>query len=524
MNPSAEEHPLKKRPSLVDVSTNKDIKGESISLESTKAFQLSTSRQATLLFLCSAAYEKAFPGRTVNILSSYRDGVYCQDYNQTKLQESDFEKLRQTLGDLINGSSEIKLFKMPRKEFQEYLLKKNYEDKLQILKLHRNDPIDVAQIEEYIDYTIEPLTTDKSSMKLFEINPVANGFVIRYPLYSNPNKLMEFVDEPALNKIILEYKEWQELMECSTISQLNNHILKGSINEIKWISENLHNKKLFDLCNAIISNYPKKRVLTLAGPSSSNKTTVSLRLNLALQAMGYKTLVISMDDYYKPYSEIAKDSEGKLNFEDLQAIDLNALKDTFSSLLQGKVTKKRRNFFDGKGTVEVNETFCLGEKQFIVIEGILALHDEFVKVIGEENVYRVFIHPYCLIQIDRHHIIRNSDCRLIRRMVRDYKFRSMMAEETLTLWKKVRFSEELNIFPYFGCCDFVFNTSLIYELPVLAKYAKFLLYEISENNENIFLVNKLLFLLNLFYPFDDDRKVPGISFIREFIGGSDLDY
>lgn len=264
--------------------------------------------------------------------------------------------------------------------------------------------------------------------------------------------------------------------------------------------------------------------MTLAGPSSSNKTTVSLRLNLALQAMGYKTLVVSMDDYYKPWAEIARDKEGNLNFEDMQAINLDALHDTFSSLLAGKETKKRRNLFDGRGSLEINETFALGNKQFIVIEGILALHDEFVKVIGEENVYRVFIHPYCLIQIDRHHIIRNSDCRLIRRMVRDFKFRGVMAEETLANWKKVRFAEEINIFPYSASCDFVFNTSLIYELPCLAKYAKFLLYEVSENNENIFLVNKILFLLNLFYPFDDDRKVPGISFVREFIGGSDLDY
>ena len=251
---------------------------------------------------------------------------------------------------------------------------------------------------------------------------------------------------------------------------------------------------------------------------------MSLRINLALQAMGYKTLVISMDDYYKPWSEIAKDAEGKPNFEDMQAINLDYLQETFSSLLAGKVTKKRRNLFDGKGSVEINETFKLGDKQFIVIEGILALHDDFIKRIGAEYIYRVFIHPYCLIQIDRHHIIRNSDCRLIRRMVRDYKFRQFGAEDTLKVWKNVRFAEERNIFPYLPSCDFIFNTSLIYELPVLSKYAKFLLYEIPESNDNTFLVNKLLFLLNLFYPFDDDRKVPGISFLREFIGGSDLDY
>ena len=396
---------------------------------------------------------------------------------------------------MITGPSEIKIFKMGRKEFTDHLQKKGYEDKLQILKLFRNDPVDVGQIEDFIDYTIDPLTSNKKILLPFEINKVEKGFVIRYPYYSSPTTLMPFVNEPALNKIISEYKEWQKLVECSTIPQLNYHIIKGSINEVKWVSENLHNRKLFELCYEIIAKYPSKRVLCLAGPSSSNKTTVSMRLNLALQAMGYKTLVISMDDYYKPWSEISKDEEGKLNFEDMSAINLDALKETFSSLLAGKVTKKRRNNFDGKGTIETNDTFVLGNKQFIVIEGILALHDEFIKLIGEENVYRVFIHPYCLIQIDRHHIIRNSDCRLIRRMVRDYKFRSMMAEETLSVWKKVRFSEEINIFPYFPKCDFVFNTSLIYELPVLSKYAKFLLYEIPEDNENNFLVNKFIVFL-----------------------------
>lgn len=515
---------LIKRNSLEDISAYTDMQGDAIPYESLKAYQISNERQSTLLFVCAAAYEKAFPGKTLNILSSYRDGVYCQDYNLANLNESDLDVLRQTMTDLITGPTDIKLFKMARKEFIEYLQKKKYEDKVQILKLHRNDPIDVVQIGEFIDYTIDPLTDNKKILLPFDINRVAKGFVIRYPLFSDPTILKPFVNEPMLDKIIQEYKEWQNLLECSTIPQLNHHIIKGSINEIKWISENLHNKKLFDLCQLITTNYPKKRVLTLAGPSSSNKTSVSLRLNLALQAMGFKTLVISMDDYYKPYEAIAKDSEGKLNFEDMQAIDLDALHETFQSLLSGKETKKRRNFFDGKGSVELNETFTLGHNQFIVIEGILALHDDFIKVIGQDNVYKVFIHPYCLIQIDRHHIIRNSDCRLIRRMVRDYKFRNMMAEDTLAIWKKVRFSEELNIFPYFATCDFVFNTSLIYELPVLSKYAKFLLYEIPENNENTFLVNKLLYLMNLFYPFDDDRKVPGISFLREFIGGSDLDY
>ena len=515
---------LTRRASTVENSTNNDIKGDAVPPESTKAFHISNARQATLLFVCSAAYEQAFPGRTLNIISSYRDGVYCQDFDSIKLESDDLLLLNAKMNELITGPSELKLFKMPRKELQEYFQKRKYDDKLHILKLHRNDPIDVAQIGDFIDYTIDALTSEKSILLPFKINQIEKGFVIRYTLFSNPTNLMPFVNEPALNKIINEYKEWQNLLECSTVSQLNHHIIKGSINEVKWVSENLHNKKLFDLCNEITALYPKKRVLCLAGPSSSNKTTVSLRLNLSLQAMGYKTLVISMDDYYKPWKDISKDAEGKLNFEDMSAIDLNALKETFTSLLEGKVTKKRRNFFDGKGSVEINETFVLGAKQFIVIEGILALHEEFINIIGEENVYRVFIHPYCLIQIDRHHIIRNSDCRLIRRMVRDYKFRNMMAEETLDVWKKVRFSEELNIFPYFGKCDFVFNTSLIYELPVLSKYAKFLLYEISENNENTALVNKLLFMLSLFYPFDDDRKVPGISFLREFIGGSDLDY
>ena len=515
---------LTKRASIADVSTTNDIKGEYQCPESVQAFKDTTARQATLLFVCSAAYEKAFPGKTLNILCSYKDGVYCQDFNLGKIEGVELELLRKTMEEMITGPSELKVFKMPRKDFQEYLQKKKYEDKLQVLKLHRNDPIDVAQLEEYIDYTIDELTTNKKLLLPFELNQVAKGFVIRYPLFSNPNSLLPFVNEPCLTNVIQEYKEWQELMECSTIPQLNRHIIKGSINEIKWISENLHNKKLFDLCNSIIACYPQKRVLTLAGPSSSNKTTVSLRINLALQAMGYKTLVISMDDYYKPWSEIAKDAEGKPNFEDMQAINLDYLQETFSSLLAGKVTKKRRNLFDGKGSVEINETFKLGDKQFIVIEGILALHDDFIKRIGAEYIYRVFIHPYCLIQIDRHHIIRNSDCRLIRRMVRDYKFRQFGAEDTLKVWKNVRFAEERNIFPYLPSCDFIFNTSLIYELPVLSKYAKFLLYEIPESNENTFLVNKLLFLLNLFYPFDDDRKVPGISFLREFIGGSDLDY
>ena len=304
-----------------------DIKGSSLPPET---YESSTARQATLLFLCSAAYEQAFPTRSLNILSSYKDGVYCQDYQKPEpFEEEDLVKLRSSLENLIRGDSELKLFKMPRKDYIEFLERKGENDKLKIMKLYRNDPIDVAQIDSYIDYVIEPLTQEKHKLALFEINKLSNGFVVRYSLLSSPHKLLKFADEPALVNIIKEYREWQGLVKCSTIPELNSHIIKGSINEIKWISENLHNKKLFDLSREIIGNYPTKRVLTLAGPSSSNKTTVSLRLGLSLQAMGFKTLVISMDDYYKPWAEIEKDEEGKYNFEDLAAINLEAIRETF---------------------------------------------------------------------------------------------------------------------------------------------------------------------------------------------------
>ena len=324
--PPSPENPILKL-STSQISEFTDIKGSSLPPET---YESSTARQATLLFLCSAAYEQAFPSRSLNILSSYKDGVYCQDYQKAEpFDEEDLAKLRSTLENLIRGESGIKVFKMPRKDYIEYLERKGENDKLKIMKLYRNDPIDVAQIDSYIDYVIEPLTQEKHKLALFEINKLSNGFVVRYSLLSSPHKLLKFADEPALVNIIKEYREWQGLVKCSTIPELNNHIIKGSINEIKWISENLHNLKLFDLSRQIIGNYPKKRVLTLAGPSSSNKTTVSLRLGLALQAMGFKTLVISMDDYYKPWAEIEKDEDGKYNFEDLAAINLEAIRETF---------------------------------------------------------------------------------------------------------------------------------------------------------------------------------------------------
>ena len=166
---------LTKRASIADVSTTNDIKGEYQCPESVQAFKDTTARQATLLFVCSAAYEKAFPGKTLNILCSYKDGVYCQDFNLWKIEGAELELLRKTMEEMITGPSELKVFKMPRKDFQEYLQKKKYEDKLQVLKLHRNDPIDVAQLEEYIDYTIDELTTNKKLLLPFELNQVAKG-------------------------------------------------------------------------------------------------------------------------------------------------------------------------------------------------------------------------------------------------------------------------------------------------------------------------------------------------------------
>jgi len=300
-------------------------------------------------------------------------------------------------------------------------------------------------------------------------------------------------------------------------------MISNSITEVKWLSEGLQQMKISDVAKEISSHYPKKRIITMAGPSSSNKTTTSLRIALALRVLGFKTIVISMDDYYRPYSEISKDEEGNYDFEDLKAINVPALKETFEALLQGKTVKQRRNAFDGKGGVEIDKTLKLEEKQYIILEGILGLHPDFVKEIGEANLFRIFVHPYYLLQIDRHHYIRNGEVRLVRRMVRDYKFRGYMAEKTLSMWKKVRYSEEINIFPFQNECDAIVNTSLVYELPVLAKYARPLLLEIPEGSENDFLVHKLLFIIGLFYPFGDEKKVPGQSFLREFIGESEFD-
>lgn len=508
-------------------SAEKDIQGtakrnNNLPTESLGNF---LTRSSTSLYLLHAAYQELFPGRSLEVLFNFNDGIYNEDREKIKITEEDIEKLRKWFASYFQDEKkEIKLYKMPRNDLKEYFKMRKLDEKLKILTLYRNDPVEVAQIGDYIDYVIEPISSNKKIVEHFQIMKIGEGLIIRFPLFSDPTKIKPYVETPHLYDFLKKYSKWQKDLKCKSIPEMNDHIMKGTINNIKWLSENLHNIQLFEVCNAIIKVFPQKRIITLAGPSSSNKTSVSLRIAMTLKTMGYDSIVISMDDYYKPLAEISKDEEGQYNFEDMDALNIKGLQQTLERLLKGQEVFKRKYNFDDKGGVETSEKMKLEGNQFIILEGILGLHTDFIKIIGKENIFRIFVHPYNMIQIDRDHLIKNSDGRLIRRIVRDYKFRGTRAEKNLGMWKKVRFSEETNIFPYQNDCDFLFNTSLIYELPVLGKYAKPLLLEIAESNENIILVNKLLFILFLLYPFDDERKVPGISFLREFIGDSDFDY
>ena len=492
------------------------------------------SEHSTLQFILWGVYNKLF-GRNLKIQHSLGDGTFCSDLNQEHITEQMTEQLTRGINEVLDSDDPIELIEMERDAIIQHFQKLEMPDKIGLLKTWQDDYIPCIKCGEFLDYSLQKMSTDKERLKIFEIRPYDHGLVIRFPMLNDPYNLTEWKDPKVLHHMFDEYAQWAQLLNVDYVSKLNDKIYKRKIDDIKWIAEGLHAKKLTQMADKLTENFHKKRIVTIAGPSSSNKTTFAKRLAISLRVNGYDSIVMEMDDFYKNRSDIPFGPDGQQDFESITALNIDVLSERVNKLIHGETVPRRKfDFVNGVGVDLENEKMTLKQNSFLIIEGIHGLNPDLLESFGRENVTPIYVSALTPVNLDSNHRFSTSDLRLIRRMVRDYRYRGYSPRNTIRRWPSVRKGEEMNIFPYQENAEMFFNSSLIYELPVLSIYGKGLLAEATlpekgedPNTPEAKLISqdarRLLGLLNFFYPVSIE-VVPHISCIREFVGGSDLQY
>ena len=365
-----------------------------------------------------------------------------------------------------------------------------------------------------------PIST--SYTDIFELKLYNNGFLLRYPSRKNPTHLEEYKDNKKLLKTLQEYEDIHRILGIETIYKLNKEILSGNTNNVIMLAEALHEKKISDIADAIRKKDGIKVVL-IAGPSSSGKTTFAKRLGIQLKLNGIKPVTISVDNYFVERKDTPLDEKGNYNFECLEAIDLDLFNHDLTELLNGnEILMPTFNFKTGHKEYN-GEKMKLEKNEILVIEGIHCLNDKLTARIPKENKYKIYISNLTVLNIDYFNRISTTDSRLVRRIVRDYNFRSYNAIHTLRIWNSVNRGEEQYIYPYQEQADSMFNTSLIYEFSVLKKYALPLLEEIDNTKEEYSEARRIIEFLKYFETIDIEN-VPKNSILREFIGDSIFKY
>lgn len=470
-----------------------------------------------LLFIIGKAISELYPNAKIMVNYQLSNSLLCEITNM-EITDKMIENINKKVADIVEKNLPIEKKSMSKKEAEEFY--KNSETingKLQ-LELHTKKQVSLYWCEDYFDYYYGILPISTGVMNLYEIIKYEKGFLIRYPSRKEINKLPEFKENRKLMATLDEYDVLHTVLNVPTVKKLNEVIRQGKIKDYILLDEALHEKKIANIADDILKNNKIKMIL-IAGPSSSGKTTFAQRLGIQLRLNGLKPVTISVDNYFVERPQNPIDENGNYNFECLEAIDVKLLNEHLLRLLNGEEVEIPTFDFE-VGTKRYNgNTLKLADDEVLVIEGIHCLNDKLTPLIPKEQKYKIYISCLTVLNIDEHNRISTTDTRLIRRMVRDSQFRGYKALHTLQMWDSVVEGEEKNIFPFQEEADSMFNSSLIYELAVLKDYAIPLLEEIDNSNPEYSEAKRLYRMLGYFESIPADY-LPNNSLLREFVGGS----
>lgn len=476
----------------------------------------------SLCFVLAAAAQKLFPNKRLLVGHSLGYGYYYTFDSEKKASDEDIAALKKAVASLIAADKQISQIVV------------SYQDALNLFKTqnmietrHQLDFITKPQflmntLDGFADLYFAPLVESTGKLSVFDITPYKQGFLLRFPTTKEPNKLTEFEDMPKLFSVYKQYKEWGRIIGVTSVASLNQLVYNRKTKDFINITETLQNKQIADVADQIHERKNVK-VILIAGPSSSGKTTTSKKLAMQLQVLGYTPHVISLDDYYIGRDKTPKDENGDYDYECLEALNIAQLNEHLLDLFAGKEIlmpsydfKEGKQYFTGK-------TLKLEEKDILIMEGIHGLNDKLTPRIPNELKFKIYLSPLTQVNLDDHSRISTSDNRLVRRIVRDAQFRGKSAADTIKMWPNVQKGERLHIFPFQNNADVMLNTALDYELCVLRVYAIPLLRCVTPLQPEYAESSRILRFLDNFYSIPADC-VPGQSIIREFIGGSDFKY
>lgn len=476
----------------------------------------------TLFFVLCKAVQDIYPATDVVIDIPVSNGFYVDIRLGRPVVDEDVNIIRRRMQEIIDARMPIRRFTVPTEEAVALFQEKGDVEKVKLLKTSGSIYTTYYKIGDYVDYYYGTLLTNTSQLYLFGLEKYYDGMLLRIPSLKNPDVLGEMTRQDKMFEIFKEHHRWQSILGIRTIGDFNQAIDANHATDIINISEALQEKKIAKIAEEIASRKGVKLVL-LAGPSSSGKTTSCKRLSIQLAVNGLKPLQISLDDYFVDREKTPKDASGEYDYESIYALDLDLINEQFNALFRGEeVDLPKYDFQSGKSKKSGNR-LKMTDNNVLVVEGIHALNPELTAHIPQEQIFRVYASALTTILLDNHNYIPTTDNRLLRRIIRDNKYRGVSAQETIHRWPSVRAGENKWIFPFQENADAMLNTAMLYELAVIKMQAEPLLQQVPENCEEYAEAYRLLKFLKYFkgIPYNN---LPPTSLLREFLGGSSFHY
>lgn len=476
----------------------------------------------TLTFILSAAISELFPGCVFRLEHPVSKGYYCELELGRPLDPSDLEAIKQRMRELIQANNPIEYIEDETVQVVDMFRARGRQDLVDLLLTKGSLYSGYVKMGWHIDYYYGALAVSSGFIKLFDLKPYFGGFLLQIPDRSNPTKLESIVPQHKMLGVFNEYLNWNRIMNLSNVGDLNKACLRGESTNLINISESLQEKKMAQIADQIHQKGTVK-VILISGPSSSGKTTFAKRLMIQLMVLGIKPVSLSLDNYFVEREQTPLDEYGEYDFESLHALDLDLFNRQLKALLAGEsVEIPRFNFSLGKKEY-TGDTLQLHEHSVLILEGIHALNPELLPSIPKKLLFKVYVSALTSMSLDEHNWIPTTDNRLLRRIIRDFKYRGYSARDTISRWESVRAGEEKWIFPYQENADAMFNSALIFEFSVLRSHAEPILRQVPQNCPEYAEAHRLLRFLEYFVSISDP-EIPPTSLLREFLGGSSFRY
>ena len=481
-----------------------------------------TIYRRSVLFLLIAAVNQLEKRAEVIAKFTVNKGLYCEiKMPNAAIEPAFIEKIEAQMREMIAANLPIIKRSISREDAIDLFRRQGRDGKVQLLSALSNETISIYTCEDCSDYLYGPMLYETGELGLFELDYERDGVLIRTPDEMTQGHIRQRINQPKFGSILAESKEWADILECRFISDLNRMNKEHQIGELIRISEGLQEKRIAQIADHIAANQENIRIILIAGPSSSGKTSFAQRLRIQLRVNGLRPVMISLDDYFLNREDTPLNEKGEYDYESLDALDTKLFNENMLNLLAGReVQIPRYNFITGKREWKEDAFLAIQKDQPIIIEGIHGLNEYLTKAIPRINKYKIYISALTQLNIDAHNRIPTTEVRFLRRLVRDYQFRGAKALKSIRQWPDVRAGEEKYIFPFQEDADALFNSALIYEIGVLKAYAVPLLSEIKQMEEGYTEARLILRFLQYVDSIDNTDDIPNNSILREFIGKS----